>query len=110
MPRRIAQVPPLWLPVPPLNYGGTELAVHLLTEELVDRGHEVTLFASADSRTRANLVPVLPYSLLERMSRGLAYEHQHYVNAAVAAILQRRDCFDIVHFHLGCEYIPLGTL
>ena len=53
---RIAQLAPLYEPVPPEGYGGTELAVHQITEELVRRGHEVTLFASGDSQTSARLV------------------------------------------------------
>ena len=53
---RIAQIAPLAEPVPPEKYGGTERVVSLLTEELVRRGHEVTLFASGDSQTAARLV------------------------------------------------------
>ena len=52
---RIAQVSPLWEQVPPPAYGGTELVVSLLTEELVKRGHDVTLYASGDSNTSAKL-------------------------------------------------------
>jgi chromate transport protein ChrA len=52
---RVAQITPLWEQVPPVGYGGTEAVVSLLTEELVKRGHEVTLFASGDSKTRAHL-------------------------------------------------------
>src|SRR5690349_11917234 len=97
-PLRVAQVPPLWVPVPPTTYGGTELMIYLLTEGLIDRGHDVTLFASANSRTRATLVPVIPCSLVESMSRNEAHWPQHYVNAAVAAALNFRDRFDIIHF------------
>ena len=57
---RIAQISPLHESVPPKLYGGTERVVHFLTEALVDLGHEVTLFASGDSTTRAELVPVRP--------------------------------------------------
>jgi hypothetical protein len=55
---RIAQIAPLWERVPPFRYGGTELIVSLLTDELVRRGHEVTLFASGDSITKAHLKSV----------------------------------------------------
>lgn len=55
---RIAQVAPLFESVPPQGYGGTERVVSYLTEALVEAGHEVTLFASGDSVTRARLVPV----------------------------------------------------
>src|SRR5262245_29152152 len=60
---RIAQVAPLYESVPPQLYGGTERVVSYLTEELVRLGHEVTLFASGDSRTKANLVAACPKAL-----------------------------------------------
>lgn len=60
---RIAQVAPLYESVPPKLYGGTERVVSFLTEELVRQGHEVTLFASGDSITRAHLVPVCSRAL-----------------------------------------------
>ena len=60
---RIAQVAPLVESVPPKLYGGTERVVSFLTEELVRLGHQVTLFASADSRTAANLMPMCPEAL-----------------------------------------------
>ncbi len=60
---RIAQVAPLWERVPPPAYGGIELVVGLLTDELVRRGHEVTLFASGDSISLAKLVSVHPRAL-----------------------------------------------
>ena len=60
---RIAQVAPLFEAVPPQLYGGTERVVSHLTEELVRRGHDVTLFASGDSRTAATLVPVVPRAM-----------------------------------------------
>ena len=60
---RIAQVAPLYERVPPQRYGGTERVVFYLTEALVERGHEVTLFASGDSETRARLVPGAPRGL-----------------------------------------------
>ena len=66
---RIAQVAPLYESVPPKLYGGTERIVSFLTEELVRLGHEVTLFASGDSRTRATLVPAWPRALASRRWR-----------------------------------------
>ena len=60
---KIAQVSPLWERVPPPAYGGIELVVSLLTDELVRRGHEVTLFASGDSLSLAKLVSVHPRAL-----------------------------------------------
>src|ERR1700730_19260120 len=60
---RIAQVAPLTEAVPPKLYGGTERVVHWLTEELVALGHEVTLFATGDSRTSGRLEPMWPKAL-----------------------------------------------
>lgn len=60
---RIAQIAPLWETVPPPAYGGAELVVSLLTDELVRRGHEVTLFASGDSQSLAHLESVHPCAL-----------------------------------------------
>ena len=60
---RIAQIAPLAESVPPKLYGGTERVVHWLTEELLALGHEVTLFASGDSKINAELVPVIPQAL-----------------------------------------------
>ena len=97
---RIAQVAPLMESVPPTGYGGTERIVHYLTEELVRLGHEVTLFASADSRTSAELVPCAPHALrpdpncLEPLAHHLVMLEQLY---------RRIDDFDIVHFH--CDYL-----
>src|SRR5262249_46370111 len=65
---RIAQVAPMYEAVPPHRYGGTERVVSYLTEELVRRGHDVTLFASGDSRTSARLVPTTDRALRERFS------------------------------------------
>jgi hypothetical protein len=60
---RIAQVAPLYFTVPPKLYGGTERVISYLTEELVARGHDVTLFASGDSQTTAKLVAACPRAL-----------------------------------------------
>ena len=62
---KIAQIAPIVERVPPKKYGGTERVIHALTEELVRRGHEVTLFASGNSETSARLVSVYPQSLRE---------------------------------------------
>jgi hypothetical protein len=73
---KIAQLASLWMSVPPSTYGGAERITHLLTEELVRRGHDVTLFAAAGSQTSANLVPVCPEPLTAMMSKGVAWEHE----------------------------------
>ncbi len=100
---RIAQIAPLTEAIPPKLYGGTERVVSWLTEELVALGHDVTLFASGDSRTSAKLVPGWPRALrLDGAVRD--------ANALHIAMLERvrreaRD-FDILHFHL--DYYPFS--
>lgn len=93
---RIAQVAPLAEAVPPKLYGGTERVVSWLTEELVRRGHEVTLFASGDSSTRAKLVPACQRAL------RLAGIRDHLASHIVLMHDVRRlaDRFDIIHFHV----------
>jgi glycosyltransferase involved in cell wall biosynthesis len=100
---RIAQVSPLFERVPPVHYGGTERVVSFLTEELVLRGHDVTLFASADARTAANLVAVCPHALrIDSTCRDpLAY---HVLEIEHVARLASQ--FDIVHFHTGYLHFP----
>lgn len=94
---RIAQVAPLYESCPPVKYGGTERVVSWLTEELVRQGHDVTLFASGDSRTSANLVAVCEGALrLQGLSAmGLAH-HERMIRRVFAEANQ----FDIIHFHI----------
>ncbi|MDE1925108.1 MAG: glycosyltransferase family 4 protein [Patescibacteria group bacterium] len=106
---KIAQIAPIVERVPPKKYGGTERVVHALTEELVKRGHEVTLFASGDSATSAKLEWVYPRSLREAklpdiygtnpwtmLNFGLAYELQ--------------EEFDIIHDHIAPLSIPAANI
>src|SRR5512142_2383175 len=93
---RIAQVSPLFESVPPKMYGGTERVVSWLTEELVRQGHDVTLFASGDSQTRAHLVPICPRSL--RLDEQCIDELAHVV-LEVERVVQAAPEFDIVHWH-----------
>jgi len=92
---RIAQVAPLYESVPPKLYGGTERVVHFLTEALLDLGHEVTLFASGDSRTRAELVPGAPAAL--RLSHCADPIAPHV--AMMEQVFARAADFDVLHFH-----------
>jgi glycosyltransferase involved in cell wall biosynthesis len=103
----IAQVSPLYESVPPRQYGGTERIASYLTEELVRRGHDVTLFASGDSVTDANLVPMVPQALhmTERVEEDLA---PHIL--MLEEVFSRLDEFDIVHFHIGYLHFPLSRL
>ncbi len=102
---RIAQISPLTEAMPPKLYGGTERVVSWLTEELVAMGHEVTLFASGDSVTRARLVPMRERAIrLDPAVRDPIALHYHMVEQ----IYQRRDEFDVLHSHL--DYYPLSLL
>lgn len=102
---RIAQVSPLYEAVPPKFYGGTERVVSWLTDALVDAGHEVTLFASADAETRARLVPVRdqairldPAELKSDLAAHLSMLHE---------VRERADEFDVIHFHVDMLHFPL---
>jgi glycosyltransferase involved in cell wall biosynthesis len=109
-PLRIAQVAPLWSRTPPETYGGTELMVHLLVEELTRRGHDVTLYATGDSCTSGRLQAVCPDSVRAAMARGEAYEYEHYANALLVEALREAASFDVIHCHLGCAFVPLGRV
>lgn len=101
---RIAQLAPLFEPVPPRGYGGTELAVHHLTEELVRRGHEVTLFASGDSRTSARLAASVPFALWSEEGRRrwpIAESAEAEDARHARACFARAAEFDLVHNHTG---------
>ena len=101
---KIAQVAPLHERVPPKFYGGTERIVSYLTEELVRQGHEVTLFASGDSLTSAELVPCCDVAL--RLDPSVQDPIAHHV-VQVENVRQRRDHFDVIHFHTDYLHFPL---
>ena len=103
---RIAQVAPLAESVPPKLYGGTERVVSWLVDEMVELGHEVTLFASGDSKTRATLVPVWPRAL--RLSRP-ASDPIAAQSALLEAIARRVAEFDVIHCHIDWLHLPLLT-
>lgn len=104
---RIAQVSPLWERVPPQAYGGTELIVGLLCDELVRRGHEVTLFASGDSITLAHLESVHPRALRNDPS---VKEYTIYDLLQLSSVYDRAGEFDIIHSHMGCAALPYANL
>lgn len=101
---RIAQVAPLYESVPPRLYGGTERVVSALTEELVRLGHEVTLFASGDSVTRAKLVPACERSLWNDPECRDYVAHHVRLMGMVFEDVSR---FDIIHFHADYLHYPL---
>jgi glycosyltransferase involved in cell wall biosynthesis len=96
---RIAQVAPLVESVPPKHYGGTERIVAYLTEELVRFGHKVSLFASGDSVTSAELVPVCRRSFRQN-KRATDYLSREVL--LMDHVMQRAGEFDVIHFHTGC--------
>ena len=102
---RIAQVAPLFESVPPQKYGGTERIVSVLTEELVRQGHQVTLFASGDSRTHARLCAACPRALRTdpECIDPLAYHALMYER-----VLQEAGNFDLIHFHTDYQHFSLS--
>ncbi len=101
---RIAQVAPLFESVPPRLYGGTERVVAYLTEELVQQGHQVTLFASEDSITSAELVACAPRAL--RLDADVRDPIPHYMTM-LDKVRERAEDFDILHFHIDYLHFPL---
>ena len=100
---RIAQVAPLTEAAPPRLYGGTERVIYWLTEELVARGHDVTLFASGDSRTSAKLEPIWPKAL--RFDAAVRDPCALHITM-LEQIRRRSSDFDFIHFHL--DYYPFS--
>jgi len=100
---KIAQIAPLVESVPPTLYGGTERVVSWLTEELVRQGHDITLFASGDSRTSAQLEPVVPRALrLQGISDCVPAN-----TIMLDRIVARQREFDVLHFHVEFFHYPL---
>jgi glycosyltransferase involved in cell wall biosynthesis len=101
---KIAQIAPLAESCPPRLYGGTERIVSYLTEELVAQGHEVTLFASGDSRTSAELVRCSKRAL--RLNPEVR-DHVPYHIIMLDEVRRRADEFDVLHFHIEQWHFPL---
>src|SRR5262249_61503968 len=92
---KIAQISPLWESVPPRLYGGTERVVSYITEELVRQGHEVTLFASGDSSTTADLRAACPHAL--RLTTGLVNRDAPILLMEEPAFGAEADEFEVAH-------------
>jgi len=106
---RIVLLAPIEEPVPPAKYGGTELVVHNLTEEMVKKGHEVYLLAAGDSQTTANLIPLVPQSLRQQYSIEEIDKWRNVIKITqVAAGLKEihRLQPDIVYNHQGWRFVP----
>ena len=102
---KIAQITPLYEAVPPKLYGGTERVVAHLCDALVDLGHEVTLFASADAETKANLIPVRDQAI--RLDPAPLKSDLAAHLSMLAEVRQHKDRFDILHFHTDMVHFPL---
>jgi glycosyltransferase involved in cell wall biosynthesis len=101
---KIAQIAPLFESVPPRLYGGTERVVSYLTEELVNQGHQVTLFASADSVTSAELVACSAGAL--RLDPAVRDPIPHFM-LMLDQVRERAEEFDVLHFHIDYLHFPL---
>jgi glycosyltransferase involved in cell wall biosynthesis len=104
---RIAQIAPLWERVPPPAYGGTELVVSLLTDGLVQRGHDVTLFATGDSITQAKLDAGSDLPL--RLKGVTVPEYPVYESVRLTPLFERANEFDIIHSHVDIGALPYGN-
>jgi glycosyltransferase involved in cell wall biosynthesis len=99
---RVAVVSPVWFPVPPTGYGGIEWVVSLLADGLADARHDVTLFASGDSSTKAKLAYVYDRAPSELIGRSLPELHH------ALACFERQDEFDVINDHSGLPAAALG--
>ncbi len=106
---RIAQIAPVIESVPPKKYGGIERVIYNLTEELVKKGHDVTLFASGDSLTSAKLISVTPKNLREAKSKDL-YGQNTFSLMNVGLAYQMQDKFDIIHDHNNELSLPTANI
>lgn len=106
---RIAQIAPIVERVPPKKYGGTERVVHALTEEMVKRGHDVTLFASGDSSTSAKLESVYPRGIREAKIKDL-YGVNPWTLLNIGLAYEMQDEFDIIHDHLAPISLPTASI
>src|ERR687884_180043 len=103
---RIAQVAPPFESVPPARYGGTERVVSYLTEGLVRLGHQVTLFASGDSKTSARLIPCCEHAVrLDKSCRDQLAPHF----SMIEQVFERLADFDMVHWHIDYLHYPLSS-
>lgn len=100
---KIAQISPLYESVPPRLYGGTERVVSYLTEALIKQGHDVTLFASGDSKTNAELISNVDEAL--RLKENVQDTLAHHI-VQLQEVIERIDQFDILHFHTDYLHFP----
>lgn len=106
---KIAQIAPIVERVPPKKYGGTERVVSALTEALVKRGHEVTLFASGDSITEARLASVYPRGMREAGLKDL-YGMNYWTLLNIGSAYDRQQEYDIIHDHIVPLSLPTANI
>lgn len=106
---KIAQVLLPWIALPPKGYGGTERIVYWLTEGLVKRGHEVTLFASGDSQTSAKLSSIVPKALALQEDVHTIISANLYPLCHVASCFLKAEKFDIIHSHAQYLALPFAA-
>jgi glycosyltransferase involved in cell wall biosynthesis len=102
---KIAQIAPLYESVPPRLYGGTERVVSYLTDALVELGHDVTLFTSADAKTKAKLIPMRDQAIRLDPSPRKSELAAHLI--MMDAVRRAADFFDVLHFHTDVIHMPL---
>ncbi|MBI4119246.1 MAG: glycosyltransferase family 4 protein [Parcubacteria group bacterium] len=102
---KIAQIAPLWIPVPPKTYGGIELMLHNLIEELIKREYDITLFASGDSQTNAKLVPIVEQAIW--LQHDLRNPHAPIIRL-LKELFDRFDDFNLIHNHFNFFPFPLS--
>ena len=104
---KIAQLTPPWLSVPPKKYGGTELIASYLSEGLIEKGHNVTLFAPGDSETKANLISVFPKSLY---GKKVSWDDPYSPLLQIISCAEKLKDFDIIHNHFHYWGLALSYL
>jgi glycosyltransferase involved in cell wall biosynthesis len=107
---RIAQIAPIVERLPPKKYGGTERVIYHLTEELVKKGHEVTLFATGDTQTSARLISVVPRSLREMPGEKDIYGFNVHSLLNMGLAYSMQDQFDVIHDHNAHMGLPAANI
>lgn len=106
-PLKIAMISPISERVPPKKYGGTERVVYTLTEELIKRGHDITLFATGDSQTSARLISVYPRGLREARIKD-PHGQNEWATLHLLTAYMHQEQFDIIHDHNSVAGLPLS--
>jgi len=109
---KIAQIAPFEESVPPKKYGGTELVVYNLTQELVKKGHQVYLIATGDSKTKAKILPVFKIALRKHLKMSDLKIRDAFKIIGIGRVLNylKNLDVDIIHNHLGWRLLPFSHL